>query len=1017
MKPSVKSVAGILLVLLISTAVHAELQLVTDFEGMTGTPDGQACNGVLGGFIDSETEGTGNHTFGVTGGSNGLNYRGQSTGGLRAVGVGGITNPIDEGETGIGFCRFMVRSASLTVRTHIGLIANATDDPINSTTAADPMTVPAGFRLVQNGTGFDVVTLDGATVLKPGLARNQWYNLWIVANNAADTFDLYLSTAEGPAGPPTLPAPEDLIEAGLAFAAATTEPLNCMMFSNPTGTVQAEVVYIDEIWWDGDQGLSKPNKATSPSPASDLSDVPQDVVLSWTPVPSAVTRNVYLGTLLADVEAASIDDPRGVLAKAGLDVTTYDPPGLLEFGQTYYWRVDEVNAAPDGTVFPGSVWSFTVEPYAYQLTPVSASASSSNNADMGPEKTIDGSGLDTAGLHGTIDTTMWLSDPAGPKPAWIEYQFDRVYKLQEMWVWNSNQSLEPFAGVGARNVTVEYAADANDWQVLSGVPEFNRAPGTTGYAHDTVVDFAGVAASKVRLTINSNWGGFMPQTGLSEVRFFQVPVRAREPQPDVGAANVNPNNLTLHWRSGREAVSHQVFLSTDSNAVADSSALIDTSSANSYSLNALDLGATYSWRIDEVNQAASPSLWQGDVWSFSTAEYLVIDDFESYTNDSPNRLFQTWIDGIGFSADDFFPVDNPGNNTGSAVGHDIWMAGPTHRTIAETSIIHGGRQSMPLSYDNSSFAYSETERTWKTPQNWTTNGADTLNLYFQGAPTGFLELSPTHILMNGTGSDIYGTADQGRFVYKQLTGDGTIIARVDRLDNTHAWAKAGVMIRNSLDAGASWALALASPGNGTHFQARLSTGAGATSDTTLTLPVEQTTAQIPLWVKLERAGDRFSVYYATGETPTTWVANPWNPQTIPMNADVYVGLAVTSHATGVVTQAELSGIEIIGTVTGSWQSVSLGVEQPAGNLPDTLYVRLEDSNGGKATAINADPYAVGAGIWTAWSIPLSTFTSAGVKTDSTTKMVIGVGDKDKPASKATGLLYIDDIGFGRPASQ
>jgi len=290
-----------------------------------------------------------------------------------------------------------------------------------------------------------------------------------------------------------------------------------------------------------------------------------------------------------------------------------------------------------------------------------------------------------------------------------------------MWVWNSNQSLESLAGVGARNVTIEYATDANDWQVLAGVGEFTRAAGTAGYAHDTPVDFGGVAASKVKLTINSNWGT-APQTGLSEVRFFQIPVRAREPQPVAGTANVNPNNLTLHWRAGREAVSHQVFLSTDSNAVANGTALIDTVSENRYALNALDLGKTYSWRIDEVNQDASPSLWQGDVWNFSTVEYLPIDDFESYTNDSPNRIFQTWVDGIGYSEDDFFPVANPGNNTGAAVGHDIWTTGTTYRTIAETGIVHSGRQSMPLYYDNSNVAYSEAQRTWTTAQNWTING-------------------------------------------------------------------------------------------------------------------------------------------------------------------------------------------------------------------------------------------------------------------------------------------------------
>jgi hypothetical protein len=559
--------------------------------------------------------------------------------------------------------------------------------------------------------------------------------------------------------------------------------------------------------------------------------------------------------------------------------------------------------------------------------------------------------------------------------------------------------------------------DMSTWTTLDAAHEFAQAPGLAGYAHNTTVDFGGAAARYVRLTINSNWGT-LPQFGLSEVRFYYVPVFAREPKPATGQVGVNPNEVVLSWRSGRETASHSLYLSADKQAVVDGTVPAVTPTQASYAPSSLVLGATYYWKVVEVNEAASPSTWESNVWSFSTSEYIAIDDFERYSNESPNRIFQAWVDGYGFSEDEFFPTGNPGNGTGAGVGHDIWTSGGANygKTIAETVIVHGGKQSMPLYYDNSSLATSEAERTWKTAQDWTTNDANTLALYFRGSPAGWLELSSDHFLMNGVGTDIYGTADQGRFVYKQLTGDGTVVARVDRLGNTNTngWAKAGVMIRQSLDAGSTWAFALASPANGTHLQARLTAGAGATSDTVLTLPTTQTTAQIPLWVKLERKGDQFTASYAMGETPTTWIANPWNPQTISMNAQVYIGLAVTSHAAGVVTQAEFSNVTTTGNVTGQWQSASLGIDQPAGNMPDTLYLAVEDSSGHKATAINTDAYAVLAGVWTQWSIPLSTLTSAGVKTNSIKKMVIGVGDKTKPASGATGLIYIDDIGFGRP---
>ena len=106
--------------------------------------------------------------------------------------------------------------------------------------------------------------------------------------------------------------------------------------------------------------------AGDPDPANEATDVLRDVILSWTPGEFANTHDVYLGTFFDDVDDADRNDPRGVLASQGQIATTYDP-GRLDFGQTYYWRIDEVNAPPDSTIFKGEVWSFTVEPFSYPI--------------------------------------------------------------------------------------------------------------------------------------------------------------------------------------------------------------------------------------------------------------------------------------------------------------------------------------------------------------------------------------------------------------------------------------------------------------------------------------------------------------------------------------------------------------------------------------------------------------------------------------------------------------------------
>jgi hypothetical protein len=104
-------------------------------------------------------------------------------------------------------------------------------------------------------------------------------------------------------------------------------------------------------------------RASRPSPTSGAIDVPRDDILTWTAGASAVNHDVYFGTSFDDVNAASVADPLGVLASEGQDANSYAPETVLAFGQTYYWRVDEVNGAPDWTVIPGEVWSFTTPAY------------------------------------------------------------------------------------------------------------------------------------------------------------------------------------------------------------------------------------------------------------------------------------------------------------------------------------------------------------------------------------------------------------------------------------------------------------------------------------------------------------------------------------------------------------------------------------------------------------------------------------------------------------------------------
>ncbi|MCH8121383.1 MAG: hypothetical protein IIC00_16865, partial [Planctomycetes bacterium] len=182
---------------------------------------------------------------------------------------------------------------------------------------------------------------------------------------------------------------------------------------------------IDNIMVTAEQRLEV---AHNPNPPNGASDVLLKTVLSWTPGEYAPPINGHK-VILSD----NFDDVKnGTAVVATQDSNSYDPAGLLDFSTTYYWRIDEANSTTGWD--EGNVWQFTVEPLANPIdgNNITATASSTHQADTGPENTINGSGLDANDLHSIEPTDMWLSGDE-PNGAWIEYELDKVHKLHQMW--------------------------------------------------------------------------------------------------------------------------------------------------------------------------------------------------------------------------------------------------------------------------------------------------------------------------------------------------------------------------------------------------------------------------------------------------------------------------------------------------------------------------------------------------------------------------------------------------------
>ncbi len=196
-----------------------------------------------------------------------------------------------------------------------------------------------------------------------------------------------------------------------------------------------------------------------------------------------------------------------------------------------------------------------------------------------------------------------------------------------------------------------------------------------------------------------------------------------------------------------------------------------------------------------------------------------------------------------------------------------------------------------------------------------------------GAPGSATYANPVFIV-NGAGADVWGSADAFHYVYQPLSGDGTIVARVASVQNTAPWAKAGVMIRGSLSPGSAQGFMLISAGKGASFQRRTANGGASTSSSgSLSAP--------PRWVKLTRSGNVITAFESANGSTWTQVGS----DTIALPATALVGLAVSSHVSGVTCAASFDSVSVDtgaaepppATLPAGWDHADIGAVTGAGS--------------------------------------------------------------------------------------
>jgi len=774
-------------------------------------------------------------------------------------------------------------------------------------------------------------------------------------------------------------------------------------------------------------------KAYDPQPKSGAKYVATDAKLTWTAGYGGQFHSVYFGTSFDDVNNASGGKPQAD--------ATYTPAGPLAKGTMYYWRVDESDATGK-TVYQGDVWSFTTMPDIKITNPdlvgwwtfdegagktaIDFSGHGNDGTLGGGVTRIDGvvgGALQLANGYVIIDavandiksTNLSLS-------AWI-----KTTQSGTGYVFGGNDSsgghplLFGIASGGiyvyddATGTTYPPAVNDNQWHMITYVRS-----GGTGYVYldgvQTATYSSTFSLSTVTLwSIGMEWDPPSPSDffngSVDDVRIYNKSLTAAEvkelmrgdpalawkPSPD-DKATVDVVKIAqgLSWAAGNDATQHDVYFGTDKAAVESATVSDKTGiyrgrqAQASYTPTeelAWGTGPHY-WRIDEVQ--ANGTVTAGAVWSFTVANFLIVDDMESYTDDEGSRIYEIWIDGWT-------------NNTGSVVGN---LTSP----FAEHTIIHGGLQSMPMDYNNTKTPfYSEAELDFAPVQNWTANNVTDLSVWFRGRAVAYVDKGNGAFTVSGSGHDIWDNADDFRFVYKKLSGNGSIAVKVESLANTNVWAKAGVMIRDNLDGGSQMAYMIQSYSSGVSFGWRQNAGATCGSSTVAGIVA-------PQWVKLTRTGNAFTAQYsADGKTwtdikdATTGAVVSTN---ITMGASIYIGLCVTSHDAALTTTAQFSGAATTGGVTGAWTVAAIGDDPEPANTPDTLYLAVGDSAGKVAVVKNTDPAALTTATWTEWKVPLSSLT--GINLGKVKALYVGVGDRKNPVTGGAGRLYIDDIRLTRP---
>ncbi len=641
---------------------------------------------------------------------------------------------------------------------------------------------PSGFYASVGG---PVVAASGPDPADGVLYADTWVNLSWAPGDFAVSHDVYFSDNFNDVN-------DGAESAFLGNQAGTFFVAGFPGFPYPEGLVPGTTYYwrIDEVNdtepnspWKGDvwSFIVPPRIAYNPDPADGAEFVGTDVSLSWTGGFGAKLHHVYFGDNFDDVNNAAVGIPSAT--------NTYTP-GTLEVGKTYFWRIDEFDGV---ATYKGDVWSFSTLP-VFPITDPNFIGWWKLDEDYGTIA-IDWSGY---GNHGTLaNGPQWVEGYDG-SALLFDGEDDSVEISNfvppvqgTISFWINPASVGPrgriFGGADEFEAYVEDNILASQLFAAGSAPNYLTSNATIltdtwthvaltydGISHLLQIYLNGSLDGE-NSTADDIWNGgafaFAHRAGrdqeyyhglLDDFRIYNIvltqeeikktmrgdPLLAWDPKPSNGSTPYIKDAAPLNWSPGDNASQHDVYFGTDRDAVTNADETDTTGiyrgrrAATSYNPpEGIEWGGgPYYWRIDEYN--TDGTINTGRIWSFTIADFIVIDDFEDYDVGN-NEIWWVWIDGLGYPVHPTKPP-HPGNGTGSMVGDE------TSGSYMEETIVHGGGKSMPVFYDNNQqgkLRYSEVEKTLSSRRDWTEQGVGVLSLWFYGVASNAAE--PLYVALNG----------------------------------------------------------------------------------------------------------------------------------------------------------------------------------------------------------------------------------------------------------------------------